>query len=217
MIWYLLLAHFLGDFLLQTNWIAKKKENILVLTLHIAILLSLMLILAGQYRNILWPYLLLIAGTHFIQDRTKIQMTNKNQKHQLLFFFIDQLVHILIIIGVLALFETQHGQIILSEKPTWAVIALVIVIITQTWFITERIIFAEDKKYVESINQTKYARMITRTGLTGLFYLAKIWAFPGIVLFSLVPYPRSDHRNRAMLIDLLVSIFGFLIIFFALG
>ncbi|HKZ44067.1 MAG TPA: DUF3307 domain-containing protein [Anaerolineales bacterium] len=217
MIWNLLLAHFMGDFLLQTDWIARKKENFSVLALHVAILFSLMVLFAGQFRNILWPYLLLIAATHLIQDRTKIVMTNKKRKQGVLFFFIDQLVHVLIIIGVIFLFESLNGPLTLPESPTWAVITLVAVILTQGWFITERIIFAEDNGYVESINQTKYSRMITRVTLTGLLYLVMSWAFPSLVLFVLTPYPQPHYRKRAMMIDLSVSVFGFLIIILASG
>ena len=217
MIWNLLLAHFMGDFLLQTDWIARKKENFPVLLLHVAILFSLMVLFAGQIRNILWPYLLLIAATHLIQDRFKIVMTSKKQTQRVLFFFIDQLVHVLIIIGVIFLFELLNGPLTVPGNPTWAVVALVAVILTQGWFITERIIFAEDIGYVESVNQTKYPRMAARIGLTGLLYLLRSWVFPSLVMFVLNPYPQPEYRKRAMMIDLYVSIFGFLIIFLAGG
>ena len=217
MIWNLLLAHFAGDFLLQTDWIARKKENFWVFVLHITILLSLMILLAGNLRQKLLPYLFLIAATHFIQDRLKMTITIKQKQHRVLFFFIDQLIHILIILGVVAFFEAIHGPLIMPANPALAIIALVLALLTQVWFITERVIYAEDKTYIAILNQTKYARMITRTSLTGLMYLAKLWVFPALMLAPFTPYPETVYRKRAMLTDLCVSVFCFLFLYLALG
>jgi hypothetical protein len=180
-------------------------------------LLSLMLLLAGSYRKLLWPYLLFIAATHLIQDRLKMTMSGRTKQHRVLFFFTDQVVHILIIIGVIALFESFHGPLNIPGSPAWAVFALVFVCLTQGWFITERVIFAENKEIIENILQTKFPRMIARTGMTALLTLARSWAFPGLALLSFSPYSQSDDRKRAMWTDLSVSILGFLIIFLALG
>jgi hypothetical protein len=212
MIWNLLLAHFLGDFLLQTDWIARRKEEFSVLLLHVAILFSLMILLAGNNRIILWPYLLLIALIHLIQDRIKINLTNKNNRQTVLYFFLDQIIHVATIIGVLFFIELIHGPLDSPGKPTLVILALVAVFLTQFWFITERIIYAEDIDYVKYINQTKYSRMITRIAFTGLLSVVSFWILPAIGLFGFAPYPQSSHRNRAVLIDLLVSVGGFLAI-----
>jgi hypothetical protein len=212
MIWNLLLAHFLGDFLLQTDWIARRKEEFSVLLLHVAILFSLMILLAGNNRIILWPYLLLIAVIHLIQDRIKINLTNKNNRQTVLYFFLDQIIHVATIIGVLFFIELIHGPLDSPGKPTLVILALVAVFLTQFWFITERIIYAEDIDYVKYINQTKYSRMITRIAFTGLLSVVSFWILPAIGLFGFAPYPQSSHRNRAVLIDLLVSVGGFLAI-----
>lgn len=212
MIWNLLLAHFLGDFLLQTDWIARRKEEFSVLLLHVAILFSLMILLAGNNRIILWPYLLLIAVIHLIQDRIKINLTNKNNRQTVLYFFLDQIIHVATIIGVLFFIELIHGPLDSPGKPTLVILALVAVFLTQFWFITERIIYAEDIDYVKYINQTKYSRMITRIAFTGLLSVVSFWILPAIGLFGFAPYPQSSHRYRAVLIDLLVSVGGFLAI-----
>ena len=216
MIWNLLLAHFLGDFLLQTDWIARRKEEFSVLLLHVAILFSLMILLAGNNRIILWPYLLLIAVIHLIQDRIKINLTNKNNRQTVLYFFLDQIIHVATIIGVLFFIELIHGPLDSPGKPTLVILALVAVFLTQFWFITERIIYAEDIDYVKYINLTKYSRMITRIAFTGLLSVVSFWILPAIGLFGFAPYPQSSHRNRAVLIDLLVSVGGFLAIFLIL-
>ena len=54
--------------------------------------------------------------------------------------------------------------------------------------------------------------MITRIAFTGLLSVVSFWILPAIGLFGFAPYPQSSHRNRAVLIDLLVSVGGFLAI-----
>jgi hydrogenase-4 membrane subunit HyfE len=171
-----------------------------------------MILLAGNNRIILWPYLLLIAVIHLIQDRIKINLTNKNNRQTVLYFFLDQIIHVATIIGVLFFIELIHGPLDSPGKPTLVILALVAVFLTQFWFITERIIYAEDIDYVKYINQTKYSRMITRIAFTGLLSVVSFWILPAIGLFGFAPYPQSSHRNRAVLIDLLVSVGGFLAI-----
>ena len=217
MIWDLLFAHFLGDFLLQTDWIARKKGNFWVLGLHVAIVFALMFLLVGDVRALIWPYLLFIAVTHLVQDRGKILLTQWNQRARVAFFFLDQLLHIVIILGVLAWFNMQHGPLPASDKPYWAIIGLVLLLVTNVWFITERVIYADNIGYVESINETKHPRMLSRAVLTGLFFLLSLWVFPGLAFLYQAPYPYSSYQKRALLTDMCVSVFGVLLLLWALG
>ena len=217
MIWSLILAHFLGDFFLQTDWMARKKNNFWVLCLHVGIHFAVMVVLAGGTRSVIWPYLLLIAVTHLGQDSLKIFLTNLKQQARVPFFLIDQLLHIVIIWGAVEWFHVNHGPLPLFDKPVWAIIALAFLLVTNVWFITERIIFFENIEYKKNIDQTKYARMLSRAGLTSLFFLLRLWVFPGLILFLSAPYPRSEHRQRALLTDFSVSVFGMLFLLLALG
>ena len=217
MIWNLLFAHFLGDFLLQSDWIARKKTNFWVLTLHVGTILVLMLLLVGASWWIMWPYLLLIATTHIVQDRGKILLTKWKQRARVPFFFLDQLLHVVIIWAVVAWFNLQHPGLPAADKPAWVIIALVFLLVTNVWFITERVIYADDVEYVGSLNQTKNARMLSRAVLTSLLFLLRLWVFPGMALFLQSPYPLSPHRLRALLTDLCVSVFGVLFLILALG
>jgi hypothetical protein len=217
MVWNMLLAHSLGDFLLQTDWIARRKENFGVLCLHVGIVFAMMFLLAGEPRSVLWPYLLLIAVTHVAQDSLKISLTKLKQHARVPFFLLDQLLHLVIIVGVLAWFNATHGPLPEAGKPTWAILLLTGVLVTYVWFITERVIYADDKGYVENINQTKYARMFSRASGTGLFFLLRMWLFPGLFLFLSAPYPRSRYQKRAVLIDVCVCVCGLLFLIWALA
>ena len=68
MFWNLLLAHFIGDFLLQTDWMAQNRDRFWVLTLHVSIHIGAMLLLIGDARSEYWLLIILIALIHFGQD-----------------------------------------------------------------------------------------------------------------------------------------------------
>lgn len=62
------LAHLIGDFILQNDWMAKgKKENSLICLIHIITYL-----IPFVFTDIIWWGIVLIGVEHFIQDRTNI-------------------------------------------------------------------------------------------------------------------------------------------------
>ena len=93
----LILAHLLGDFILQPNsWVAdkeKKKEKSIFLYLHILVH-SILAILFLWDLN-LWWIALIIGLTHFLIDWTKLHFQKKKTKRS--WFFIDQTAHLLVI------------------------------------------------------------------------------------------------------------------------
>lgn len=96
----LILAHLLGDFILQPNsWVADKESKKLkskYLYLHIVIHTILSFIFLWDLQ--LWWVAVLVGVSHFIIDAAKLTFqTIKNKKN---WFFIDQLLHVLVIAGV---------------------------------------------------------------------------------------------------------------------
>lgn len=96
----LILAHLLGDFILQPNsWVAEKESRKLkskYLYLHILIHTVLSFIFLWDFQ--LWWIAALVGISHFMIDACKLSFqTNKNKKN---WFFIDQVLHILVIVGV---------------------------------------------------------------------------------------------------------------------
>ncbi|MDF2550735.1 MAG: hypothetical protein K0R77_10 [Chryseobacterium sp.] len=96
----LILAHLLGDFILQPNsWVADKESKKLkskYLYLHVLIhtVLSFIFLWDLQF----WWVAVLVGITHFIIDAAKLSFqTIKNKKS---WFFIDQALHTLVITGV---------------------------------------------------------------------------------------------------------------------
>lgn len=96
----LILAHLLGDFIFQPNsWVAdkeRKKGKSIYLYLHTFIHFALIMLLLWDLH--LWWIATAVAATHFIIDLAKLQYQKSNTKKS--WFFIDQLLHILVIIGL---------------------------------------------------------------------------------------------------------------------
>ncbi|PIF45796.1 uncharacterized protein DUF3307 [Chryseobacterium sp. 52] len=96
----LILAHLLGDFILQPNsWVADKERRKLKSPyLYLHVLIHTVLSFIFLWNTEFWWISLLVGISHFIIDASKlIFQTVKNKKN---WFFIDQLLHILVIAGI---------------------------------------------------------------------------------------------------------------------
>ena len=93
----LILAHLIGDFILQPgSWVAdkeKKKDKSMYLYIHILVHFLLALILLWNLE--LWWIAAIIAVTHFFIDWAKLNFQTAKTKR--LWFFADQFLHVLII------------------------------------------------------------------------------------------------------------------------
>jgi hypothetical protein len=96
----LILAHLLGDFILQPNsWVADKENYKLKSKfLYIHVLIHTVLSLIFLWDLQLWWVAVSVGITHFIIDAAKLIFQNVKTKKR--WFFIDQLLHILVIAGV---------------------------------------------------------------------------------------------------------------------
>ena len=106
-----LIAHFLSDFIFQTNAIALHKNEKGVKTkylyYHILITFLFSYIFSFQWNFIIGA--LAISLAHFIIDATKAYMMKKGYLKKYL-FYIDQFLHLSVIAIVVYLFQ-QHYQI----------------------------------------------------------------------------------------------------------
>ncbi len=96
----LLLAHLIGDFLLQPNQWVKAKEikklKAYQLYLHTVIHFALVMLLIGDIGFVWWG--LLLVTSHFITDVTKLYAQNDKTKR--IWFFVDQFIHLVFILLV---------------------------------------------------------------------------------------------------------------------
>ncbi|KIA88316.1 DUF3307 domain-containing protein [Kaistella jeonii] len=96
----LILAHLLGDFILQPNsWVADKEQKRGgSIYLYIHILLHTVLAFLFLWNFNLWWIALIIGVTHFLIDWAKLKFQAPKTKRT--WFFIDQIAHILVIVAI---------------------------------------------------------------------------------------------------------------------
>jgi hypothetical protein len=195
----------------------SKRNNIWVSTLHASIHFILMILLVGQARSAIWPYLLLLASIHLIQDRIKNSFTNKRPDLIGKGYIIDQTIHYVIIWAAVWWFQSFIEPFSAPERPVWVIVAITYLVVTYVWFISERIFNLSNSDYLQNINNTKFPRMLSRAGILSLFLLIRTRTMPGLgVLFS-NPYPKSEFRQRAILTDLGVSASAVIFLVLTLG
>ncbi len=94
----LFLAHLIGDFLLQPyRWVIHKESNKIkskYLFFHILVHFAVTMILLWDWEY--WPIALIIIVTHYLIDLAKLY-TNALFKNKNIPFFIDQLLHIIVL------------------------------------------------------------------------------------------------------------------------
>ncbi len=110
----LLLAHLLGDFLLQPDaWVASKEKKKIKsgkFYLHLAVHTGLSLLFLAHWRY--WYVILLVVLSHGFIDLLKLYLQKKHNRR--FWFFTDQTLHLLSIFLITLLYGYHHQ--ILSRK-----------------------------------------------------------------------------------------------------
>jgi hypothetical protein len=97
----LLLAHVLADFALQADWMVRAKQRgpLGVIPHILVVALMTLLAIAPQWQAWL-PAALIVIATHTVIDVSKIELDRRMPKRRLQLFFLDQFLHLLIIVLV---------------------------------------------------------------------------------------------------------------------
>ncbi len=93
MVWYLLPAHFIADYPLQSDWMVKEKIRLSVLASHVSIHFLVTLAIVGSSRLLLLPYILTLALIHFEIDLLKNIVTLIRPRWVVVPYIIDQSIH----------------------------------------------------------------------------------------------------------------------------
>ncbi|MFH7014786.1 DUF3307 domain-containing protein [Flavobacterium sp. FlaQc-47] len=153
----LLLAHLLGDFIWQPNsWVADKeakKHKSIYLYLHILLHGALAAILAGEIRFI--PYAVLIAVTHGIVDLIKLNFQKTKTKRT--WFIVDQMVHILILAGIVLLYKDEPMNFLWFTNQLWILITGILLITKPTSIFIKTIISIWNPESQNSHNDNSLA------------------------------------------------------------
>ncbi|MCF8715228.1 DUF3307 domain-containing protein [Joostella atrarenae] len=219
----LFLAHLLGDFTFQSKkWVAEKEDQKLKspkLYLHtfIHVLLSYLFIWDLQ----LWYIPLIIGITHFCIDAAKLILQTKENRR--LLFFIDQLLHI-IVIAIICII-CSPSEIIITDiiNQKTLLIGTGIIFLTQPASILIKTIISiytpktEMDKGDSLENAGKYIGMLERL-LVFTFILTNHWEGVGFLIaaksifrFSDLTEAKDRKLTEYILIGTLLS-FGIAII-----
>lgn len=213
----LLLAHLLGDFLLQPDgWVAQKrqtKHRSPLLYLHIVVHATVMLVLIN-FDLTYWLGVVIILITHYIIDLLKLNFETPNNRGKL--FVIDQLAHLLVITGVVHsyhpfaiewkdLFDSAAVLFIICIVALGPVAAIVMRLIMNRWELPED----NDK---DSLPQAgKYIGMLERLMVFG-FIVFQQWqaigwliAAKSILRFSDLSRAKDRKLTEYILIGTLLS------------
>lgn len=117
-------AHLLGDFILQTSAMVRHKQRLKagswMLYLHCAIHGILVYLFAPGWN--LWILIPLVMFTHYIIDLWKL-----NQSEKVVYFIIDQSLHLLVLFGLWCLFVAPAGWLpknwvsVMHSQKAWAI------------------------------------------------------------------------------------------------
>jgi hypothetical protein len=219
----LFLAHIIGDFFLQPQkWVLDKEQKKLKspkLYLHIIIHAVALLLLLWDLS--LWRVVLIITVSHFIIDAIKLLIQKKKTKR--LLFFIDQILHIIILVICFAVLTetTFNTENIFSQNNLLLLTSLLFLTIPTS--IIMRTIFSkwniakltENNESLEDAG--KYIGILERI-LVFIFIIVGHWEAVGFLItaksvFRFGDLKESKHRKLTeyILIGTLIS-FGIAIV-----
>ena len=195
----LILAHLLGDFILQPNsWVAdkeQKKGGSIYLYIHI--LLHTILAFVFLWDRNLWWIALIIGVTHFLIDWAKLQF--QNQKTKRTWFFIDQIAHVLVIAALsIFYFPYFRWEDLFNPRTLQLITALVFltvpssILIKTVISIWTPVTVEHSKLQTESlVNAGKYIGILERL-LVFVFILVDHWEGVGFMIAAKSVFRFSD-------------------------
>lgn len=127
----LVLAHLLGDFLLQPKrWVAHKEQEKAaswVLYVHALIHGLLVLILLQDFS--VWPFMLIVALSHLAIDTARVYAQREGNRTT--WFLADQVMHLIVIVGVAWYISGR------PDLPPWIASPHLVLYVTSIYFITQ--------------------------------------------------------------------------------
>ena len=195
----LILAHLLGDFILQPNsWVAdkeKKKGRSIYLYLHVLIHIALTMLFLWDFN--LWWVALIVGVSHLLIDVTKLSFQTAKTKR--IWFFIDQIAHTLVIVA-LSLFYFPYFKLedFFNDESLKIVTAIVFLTVPSSIFIKTiisiwtPITIDHSKIQTESlVNAGKYIGILERL-LVFVFILVNHWEGVGFMIAAKSVFRFSD-------------------------
>jgi len=198
----LLLAHFIGDFILQpSKWIKEKEQSKAKskeLYLHILIHGLLVLLLIWNWRY--WYVALLVVAQHLIIDLVKLLFQKTDNKSK--WFFYDQGMHVVIIFAIWYLcFNPDIQSIIeiISSQNFWIYSAAIAFITTVSGILIQNLMSnwagtLNEKRDESLCNAGKYIGILERL-FVFFFILTSHWEAIGFLLAAKSVFRFGDLKE----------------------
>lgn len=216
-----MLGHLIGDFALQpNNWVKNKQEKkikSLYLYVHILIHFALLvMVLQADY----WLAIIFITLSHYVIDVFKLYLTNKANERYM--FVIDQVIHILILIGAAHYYYPQKFYSRTWFSDEFMLLSTFLVFVTYATSIIVKYLIAPWDKELGFENKSiegagKYIGILERLFVFS-FVLLDTWSAIGFLITAKSVFRFGDlneGKNRKLteyvLIGTLLS-FGFAIL-----
>lgn len=220
----LILAHFIGDFLLQPQkWVLHKeqhKHKSKFLYWHILVHFTALLIVL-QFNTTYWLGILLICVSHYVIDIIKLHL--KPKVNPRLLFSLDQIAHIFVVALVVNIYEPYRFNIdMLYESKFLLTITTIIGVTVVSSIIMKTIIskwYLKEDSNEESLEHAgAYIGMLERLFVFA-FIITQHWEGIGFLIaaksvfrFSDLSKAKDRKLTEYILIGTLLS-FGLAILF----
>ena len=194
----LLVAHILGDFVLQPDrWVVAKKAftyKSRYFYLHGLIHLVALLVLL-QFDFSYWPYILLIVVSHLLIDLAKLTI-NENKINPRMLFILDQLLHILVIGVVVYLNDPYTIPFEKLYTAQWLLTGLALLLTSFVSAVLMKILLSrwalvEDNAEDSLKNAGKYIGILERLFVFGFIVLNQ-WSAIGLLVTAKSVFRFSD-------------------------
>lgn len=195
----LLLAHLVGDFLLQPGkWVVHKSAHKIAsryLYFHIAIHFALVLLVLGNYTH--WRIALIIALSHYVIDLGKLYSEGAF-KNKVAPFFIDQILHLLILFGC-AYYGNIIGQLdYLLGLTDWGLVTAVVFLTFPSAILMNTVLERMSEQipldHKSLPNAGKYIGMIERLFVL-IFVLTGRWEGIGLLIAAKSVFRFNDLKE----------------------
>lgn len=196
----LLLAHFIGDFVLQPKkWIIHKEANKLASKyLYFHVLLHFAIIMLVLWDLTYWKIALVITGSHYLIDLAKLY-ANPLFKNRSIPFFSDQLLHVLVIYGCAYFGNLGEHTLQLFDTLDWNLVTAVVFVAFPAAIIMSRLLeqmsdqIELDHKSLP--NAGKYIGIIERLFVL-IFIILGRWEAIGLLITAKSVFRFNDLKER---------------------
>ncbi len=197
----LILAHFIGDFLLQPkSWVdekEKRKAKSFKLYIHILIHGLLVLLVLWDFNH--WLLAILLMISHGLIDTTKLYAQRENNKTH--WFFIDQALHIMSILVIWSLFFKPEINLnaLAEDKKIWIYTATLLFITVVSGIVVRELMSSWSKVLNESVEESlnnagKYIGMLERI-FVFTFVITGNWEGIGFLLAAKSVFRFGDLKE----------------------